>query len=170
MKKVIFLDFDGSLNTEKYQAELLAEKKRSFDQYGPIFDPEAVCNLRRIIESVPDAAIVISSSWKLEGLQRMRDMWRYRNLPGSVYDITPDYMSPEWNVDLELTDDYSILVGRGNEVRHWLKENAPDGSRYVIFDDLPDFLPEQQGHLITLNPYVGLSAEDADLAIRMLHD
>ena len=170
MKKVIFLDFDGVLNTEKYQAELHAEKTKSFDQYGPLFDPEAVCNLRRIVESAPDAAIVISSSWKLEGLQKMRDMWRFRNLPGNVYDITPDYLSPEWQIDLELTDDYSILVGRGNEVRQWLKENAPEGCRYVIFDDLPDFLPEQQEHLITLNPYVGLSADDAAFAIRMLRD
>lgn len=170
MKKVIFLDFDGVLNTEKYQAKLHVDKKRSFDQYGPLFDPEAVYNLRRILESIPDAIIVISSSWKLEGLQRMRDMWRFRNLPGSVYDVTPDYMSPEWQIDPELADDYSILVGRGNEVRQWLKENAPEGCRYVIFDDLPDFLPEQNGHLITTSPYIGLSEDDANLAIRMFRD
>lgn len=168
MNKVIFLDFDGVLNTEKYQAGLRAEGKKGYDQYGPLFDPEAVGNLGRILDAVPDAVVVISSSWKLEGLPRMKDMWRFRKMPGSVYDITPDYLSPEWQIDLDAVEDFSILVGRGNEVRQWLKDNMPEECRYVIFDDLPDYLPDQRVHLITTDPRIGISKEDADHAIKVL--
>ena len=168
MNKVIFLDFDGVLNTEKYQAGLRAEGKKGYDKYGPLFDPDAVGNLRRILDAVLDAPVVISSSWKMEGLSRMKDMWQFRKMPGSVHDITPDYLPQDWHIDLDTVDDFSILVGRGNEVRQWLKENMPDGCRYVIFDDLPDYLPDQRGHLITTDPRIGISKEDADHAIKVL--
>lgn len=168
MDKVIFLDFDGVLNTERYQAELRGRQESTTDTYGPVFDPDAVRNLQKILEAVPDARIVIESSWKFEGLQRMKHMWKDRNLPRNIFDITPDYFSGSLNVDLESFDDFRMLVGKGNEIRQWLCENEPEGCNYVILDDMPDFLPEQNAYVILTDPYVGLTAENADQAIRIL--
>lgn len=168
MAKVIFLDFDGVLNTERYQAELRSRRRSTVDTYGPMFDPKAVQNLQKILDAVPDARTVIESSWKLEGLQWIKDMWSSRKLPGNICDITPDYFFDLTNVDLESIEDLRKLAGKGNEIRQWLAENEPEGCCYVILDDMPDFLPEQDEHVILTNPVTGLTAENADQAIRIL--
>lgn len=168
MDRIIFLDFDGVLNTEKYQTELRGRRRSTVDTYGPKFDPEAVLNLQKILHEVPDAKIVIESSWKLEGLQWIKDMWVSRELPGSIYDITPDYLYGPVNINLETIDDFRMLVGKGNEIRQWLFENEPTGCNYVILDDVPDFLPEQEEHVILTNPTTGLTDQNAAEAIRIL--
>lgn len=63
MKKIIFLDFDGVLNTEYNQNLLMYHGKSWKDKYGAFFDPETVAELKRIVEET-NADIVIESSWK----------------------------------------------------------------------------------------------------------
>ena len=58
MKKIIFLDFDGVLNTEHYQNYLMYERTPWQDKHGALFDPEAVQQLKRIVD-VTKADIVI---------------------------------------------------------------------------------------------------------------
>jgi ATP-dependent Clp protease ATP-binding subunit ClpX len=69
--KYIFLDFDGVLNTEKHQEFLRSYNQKTFDSYGPLFDPSAVECLSSIVTNVSDARIVIISSWKFEGLDKI---------------------------------------------------------------------------------------------------
>ena len=88
MKKIIFLDFDGVLNTEYNQNLLMYHGKSWKDKYGAFFDPETVAELKRIIEET-NADIVIESSWKYLGLEAMQQMWSDRNMPGKVIDVTP---------------------------------------------------------------------------------
>lgn len=45
MKKIIFLDFDGVLNTEYNQNLLMYHGKSWEDKYGAFFDPETVAEL-----------------------------------------------------------------------------------------------------------------------------
>lgn len=66
MKKIIFLDFDGVLNTEHNQNMLVYHGKAWKDKHGAFFDPEAVAQLERIIVET-GADIVIESSWKYLG-------------------------------------------------------------------------------------------------------
>lgn len=169
MKKVIFIDFDGVLNTEKYLAALRQGGWKWYDEYGPLFDPEAVGNLKKVMDAVPDAIIVINSSWKLEGLERMHQLWESRNLPGKIHSITPDYVPDLLNIDLDNYDDIALFAGKGNEVGQWIDKYAPKGCAYVIFDDVPDFLPEQEEHLVCTDPRVGITAEDAEKAIHILN-
>lgn len=42
---IIFLDFDGVLNTEQYQARLAVDGKSTKDAWGHLFDPLAVDSL-----------------------------------------------------------------------------------------------------------------------------
>lgn len=168
MKKVLFLDFDGVLNTENYQAELRAAGKSGWDDFGQLFDPVAVENLKMILDAVPNVLLVINSSWKLEGLNLMKALWKARELPGSIHSITPDYVPDLLSIDLESYENIALLAGKGNEVKQWLSNNAPEGCAYVIFDDVPDFLPEQEEHLIRVNPITGITMEDAMKAISLL--
>lgn len=51
MKKIIFLDFDGVLNTEHYQNYLMYQRLPWQDKHGAFFDPETVRQLKRIVDA-----------------------------------------------------------------------------------------------------------------------
>ena len=70
--KIIFLDFDGVLNTEYHQRQLQFEGKIWQDKHGASFDPEAVKQLQAIVDKT-HADIVIESSWKYLGLETMQE-------------------------------------------------------------------------------------------------
>lgn len=112
--KIIFLDIDGVLNVTGQHGR---------DEYGSNFHPHLVDNLRLIIGAT-GAKVVISSTWRMSGLQEMQIMWEMRDLPGEVIDVTPVFNTP-----------------RGEEIEFWLQHNQVDA--YVILDDDSDMLPEQ---------------------------
>lgn len=72
LSKIIFLDFDGVLNTEYHQRQLQFEGKIWQDRHGASFDPEAVKQLQAIVDKT-HADIVIESSWKYLGLEAMQE-------------------------------------------------------------------------------------------------
>lgn len=130
--KIIFLDIDGVLNTE-YNLK---------DKFGHIFKQEYVQNLADIIKET-GAKIVISSTWKDYGLERMHNLWLERELPGEVIDITPDCIDVVESTNIEFYDE----VKRGDEIKLWLTRNK-EVTNYVIIDDIDDFLPEQKDYFV----------------------
>lgn len=164
MRKYIFLDFDGVLNTENYIKALREQGHPMSDKYGFYFDPTAVTNLAVIIEKTK-AEIVISSSWKTDGLDRMKKMWIERNLPGKVIDITPSDFGME-EIDFSNPDDF---VGRGREIQRWIQQNGSAKDRYVILDDLDDMLQSQYPFFIQTDPRIGITEIDAKKAIDILN-
>jgi hypothetical protein len=130
--KVIFLDIDGVLNV----------MFPGRDNYGRLFHPEFVDNLKKIIDET-EAKIVMSSTWRFAGLEKMKQMWIDRNLPGELIDITIDCV--------QLVDDgraeFYDLVERGHEIQQWLDEH-PEVENYVILDDDNDFLTSQRGNFV----------------------
>lgn len=148
---VIFLDFDGVLNTEQFQAQLATEGKVNKDAWGPLFDPRAVDNLRKIIEAT-DAGIVVSSSWRyIHRLGSLRMMWELRELPGEIIDILPCGAQ---------------YISRGEDIDCWLESHGHP--QYVIIDDLDDFTVSQHHYFVETNPIVGISTTDAETAISIL--
>lgn len=171
MNKYVFLDFDGVLNTEKYQTQLRLEGKYGWDKYGQLFDPEAVGNLKMILDSIPDCWIIIESSWKAEGLKRMKQMWKDRGLPGAVYDITPDYLIDEFlTIDLSSPDNIRQIesLGKGKEISEWIRQNEVNDFNYVILDDVAEFSGEHSDHSIQIDPIVGITEQNANDAISIL--
>ena len=164
----IFLDFDGVLNTEAWQRHCRVRGLPCEDGFGPVFDPLAVENLSLILSAVPGARIVITSSWRWEGLETMRELWTRRGLPGTVLDIAPDFIPHFDDGDFEKILQGELPVGRGADIRAWLDANATEGAPYVILDDLPDFFPEQLPHYVRTDPGEGLSVGDAMKAIAIL--
>ena len=53
--KILFLDFDGVLNSEKYV--------KNSNEFGVVIDPERMILLKQIIDST-GAKIVLTSSWR----------------------------------------------------------------------------------------------------------
>ena len=153
MRKIIFLDFDGVLNTEYYQGLLQFQGKQWQDEHGAFFDPRAVRQLKRVIDTT-GADIVVESSWKYLGLEAMQELWRVRNLPGRVIDITPS-----------LTNNKN----KGEGIAAWLSEYAMPDARYVIIDDEYVVLDSQIPYLIWTNPYEGLTEDHADRAMLILN-
>ena len=77
MSKIIFLDIDGVLNTERQHDRCVEAGLAYVDNFGYAFDPVSVANLKRIVDET-GADIVISSSWKFWGLSTMQKLWASR--------------------------------------------------------------------------------------------
>lgn len=165
MKRVIFLDFDGVLNTGNYTKKLIADGKPYRDEFGELFDPEAIHNLQIVLEAVPDALLVITSSWKdVFAPAAIRRLWKERCFPGKIHSMTRMCMPAFLNEDNEPT----MALIKGPEVEQWIEEHEMKGCSYVIFDDVEDFLPKHKKHLVKINPNTGITAKDAKRAIKLL--
>ena len=157
MDKFIFLDIDGVLNTANYQLWRQFWGKEICDDNGHLFAPSAVRNLERLIRYT-GAKIVLSSRWRLDGLEVIRRMWKDRQMPEEIYDVTP-YVSAR---------DYPKYT-RGIEVKIWMEENDYLGCPYVIIDDIDDFLEEQDARVILTNYKRGLTCFGLIKAIWLLN-
>lgn len=168
MKKVLFLDLDGVLNTERNVRALQNEGKPVTDEYGYLFDEAAVNNLALIIKQT-GARIIISSSWKFLGLDKLQSMWEKRKLAGKIVGMTPNKSSDDFllDVDLEKSDDIYLMC-KGQEIKEWLAGNADANIRYAILDDEQCVLEEQKAHFVQVDSRTGITEENAVDVIRML--
>ncbi|MDE6721513.1 MAG: hypothetical protein K2J84_05125 [Bacteroidaceae bacterium] len=153
--KIIFLDFDGVMNTAYYNHVLSKKGLSGNDSFGTAFDPNCIRNLKKITDET-NADIVISSSWKhFMTYKDFCDMWKYRGLPGFVTDVTP---TP------------AVRRNRGDEIDAWLNECDVE-CQYVIIDDLDgnNFNEHQLPRLLVVNPYNGIDEDIAERAIVLLN-
>lgn len=167
MSKILFLDIDGVLNTERQHDYCVERGIAPVDGFGYAFDPEAVANLARIVEQT-GADIVISSSWKCWGLSTMQRMWANRGLPGKIIDITPNSASDEMLLSVDL--DMMLPAVKGSEIKEWLATSGSQVTCYAILDDQFDMLPEQQPNFVQTDPRVGITEDDASSVIAILTD
>jgi len=93
MRKVIFLDFDGVIQIGKHDNPWKGRKVEGInynncDEYGFFFDKNCVTYLKDLIDAT-QAKIVISSSWRYEGEERMFELWNDRSMPGELLGVIP---------------------------------------------------------------------------------
>ena len=151
MEKYIFLDFDGVLNTPKGK-----------------FDQKAIGKLRRLLERC-DAKVIISSTWRLQGVEYIRQLWKEYHLPGEVTDLTPSCNSITF-CSADGTKEWQCLhETKGLEIAEWLRLNAKEPYRYVILDDEEDILFNQREHLVKVDGSKGLNKADVRVAIQILN-
>lgn len=173
MEKYIFLDFDGVMTSGKNYDALVSAGKPVRDEYGDLFDPEAVNNLQMILDAT-DADIVVSSNWNVLGLGTMKALWKQRGLPGKITGVAVEGSLEDFDLaSMDIDANIDFLMGqnlRGKAISGWLSRNAKSKDcPYVILDDLDAFTKEQQPHFVKVNPTVGLSIEDAVKAIEILN-
>jgi hypothetical protein len=158
--KVIFLDFDGVLNHEKFYSNRFS-KRYDLDYvevphpYSEI-DPECVSNLNYIIEHT-GAVVVLSTSWRHSGIEYCVDILQNTGFNGIVIDRTPDFWE-SWSV-------------RGNEIQHWIDTNkSKEGvESYVILDDDSDMLLSQKNNFVRVDFRYGLTKDLSEKAISILN-
>ena len=161
--KILFLDFDGVLNTLRWREH--EGKNAIIDRFGYSFDPESVANLAKIV-CHQDVGVVISSSWKCLGLDEMRSLWKERKMPGDLIDITPSETRRE-GISQTTPDEIRLLTSKGHEIDMWLSIHD-NISQYAIVDDENCMLSEQQGHFMRISPIIGLTDEDVKKIMRIL--
>lgn len=166
--KIIFLDFDGVLNTLDYQLELQNANKSCEDNFGSLFSPVAMDNLYRIVRAT-GAKIVVISSWKeIYGLEGLRQMWQERGYKGEIDDVTRNVVSDEWllNADLSMLDNFNFPHPKSLDISDYLKTH--NVSNFVIIDDEPVASDEQKSHLFQTSFQKGLTKAMADNVIAYL--
>ena len=147
--KIIFLDLDG----------VLAPIPRPF--HNDQFNPSCVLAFESIFESVPDAQIVISSTWRIaQTIKQLRKtMGRYGlSCSARIIGKTVDYTE---------TGEFLYLT-RGQEISMWLMENTEIES-YVIVDDDTDISPHQSRWVQPVHE-LGIQEEDAENCVRILRE
>lgn len=154
--RIIFLDIDGVLASFDYLRIISHLKEKNPDRYGYAFDLRCVKNLQWILNECPDVKIVISSSWKSMKINKLLDMWKIRDLPGEIIDITPDLLRTK------------IESSRGDEIQEWLSKHSEVKS-YVIIDDDSDMLLHQMDRFVKTDPIIGLTVKDSEKAIKILN-
>ena len=153
--KYLFLDFDGVLNPIHYENMMWKMWKtsdgliKSKDEYGMIFFDQSITHLRYIIEQT-NCEIVISSTWRIQGILAMQEMWLSRNMPGKIIGVTP------------------LLDTRGEEIQHYLNNELGNTKEYAILDDR--VILGHKDHFVKTNGYYGLTREDAEQVIKILNN
>lgn len=139
----IFLDIDGVLNTEN-NIVLLKELGEGIidDICFAKFDDRCVKYLDLIIKKT-NAKIIISSTWRKLGLDEMINIWKHKNLPGEIYDLTFSNDTSKKDEQREILSQWKDEgICRGHEIEAYLKTH-PEITNYVILDDDTDMLPHQ---------------------------
>jgi hypothetical protein len=160
--KIIFLDIDGVLNCEeayragecKY-ADWTWEDGRP-DQY------QRFCSwskqlLNQLID-VTGAKIVISSTWRMSGIDFMRKVWEYEEMHGEIIGITPHLRSTELDIPRGMEIKYYLEKDLGFKHINWdhnIQKEYMEKSgieNYIIIDDDSDMLYGQRHHFVHVLP------------------
>lgn len=173
LKRYLFLDIDGVLNTYSYSNYLSEKGEQESDEFGAIFDPNAVKNLSTIVNNVPDIKIIISSTWRMNGIKWMNELWKKRKMPGYIYGFTPvlEYVRFQDVVNREYSQSVIPTGTRGLEISEWLRLNTSGNQleyKFAILDDSDDFPIEYKNHLIMTDYNSGITKEDVVKALEIL--
>ncbi len=150
--KIIFLDFDGVLNSEKYV--------NSCKHYGVIIDPAKMKLIKKLVDRT-GAEIVLTTSW--------RDHWSPLSDECDETGRRINEIFGEYGLRiLDKTPDMNFR--REREIEAWLGMH-PNVKSYVVFDDM--FLDEigfLNGHFVkTCNTCDGLEEHDIVKAAKILN-
>ena len=181
--KVLFLDFDGVLNTYSYRNDAFSNRHKSLAALGSepiddemerlklfyaLIDPQKVGLVNEIL-SRTGAVVVISSSWRhvwplediVKGLGR-------RGFRGTIIDKTPTLIGP-----------------RGDEIIAWVRGSGPlRGVRlavpggvisqrgvqsFAVLDDMASAGYGIGNRFVHTNGSRGITREDVERAVRRLN-
>lgn len=141
--RIVFLDFDGVLNSEQSVRKLGTRYR---------FARASIDALNTILQET-DSLAVITSKW--------REIWTLREIAGF---LERDGMLPS-----RVVGKTPILEKeRGFEIDAWLRSAPFSVASYVILDDRND-MTIHQSRLIQINPEIELDELQARRAIELLH-
>ena len=139
--RVVFLDYDGVVNTPMWNAEG-THCSYGFPKQGKVNNFQAVQWLSEACQKF-GYDIVVTSTWRLD------DNYKECLINGGL------------RKDIEVLGRTPRFSGqpRGTEIKAYLDEH-PEIQYYVIVDDEADMLPEQMGHFIMTNGDTGFNLSE----------
>src|SRR5579875_2015565 len=152
--RVIFLDFDGVLNSLQF----VNYYRRYNGRYPDIqkqFCKVACANLQLLLDEIPDAKIVVSSRWRIR-----KDPQDLKSLLHSMAGVDPARV-------IDRTTNFGGRP-RGHEIADWLEKHSEVKS-FVILDDDSDMDPVMD-YLIQTSALNGLTMKDAQMARDILRN
>ncbi len=176
--RVIFLDVDGVLNSERYALEL-EEKHKALGHAEPASPKrETTCDCFKLYHQIDRAAvkrlnvivratgakIVVSSTWrKLFDRDELQRILREHGMRAEIVGETP-----EGHKEPGLPEMYGnpARMERGYEIDYWLKQH-PEVTGFVILDDGSD-MAMHADRLVQTDCDDGLCDEHVEYAIRVL--
>jgi hypothetical protein len=129
--KIVFLDFDGVLNSHVFLTESVRDREGEWDgNEHKMLDPKAVSRVNAVLERT-GARVVISSSWRHGWpIERLKEILTAAGFVGEVIDYTPRYGKD-----------------RGHEIDEWLQDHDEGHDPFVILDDDSD-MSHMTKHLV----------------------
>jgi hypothetical protein len=113
-------------------------------------DPKCVAALNRILRET-GAQIVLSSTWRMDGMEFCGSRFTEWGVIVPIFDVTPEL----------------VQRGRGREIEAWLNGYAGEVEAFVILDDTGKMEPYLD-RLVLVDERSGLTEADADRAIAIL--
>lgn len=161
--RIVFLDIDGVLNSQDAYKAGECKYVEWINDRGEKDHHQSFCSwskeyLNKLIEET-EAKIVISSTWRMRGLDYMRKIWEIEEMKGEIIGVTPSFRG----------DISGYNIPRGCEIEKWLEDRRfshinwdPDLQEkymiesgienYIIIDDDSDMLYGQRNHFIHVLP------------------
>ena len=163
MRKILFLDIDGVLNSnfwnEMHQREI---------SDGSLVDEEKIKLLAELIKDT-DAEIILHSGWRFwydsdmrplrKESQNLSDLLAKEGL--KITGVTPDLTTEE----IRQTRKFSLV--KAEEILLWVKLHG-DVEHWVVLDDLNLHNDIVEAHQVRTDQAVGLTLENVQLAKRIL--
>jgi hypothetical protein len=143
--KVVFLDIDGVLNSQRTCIAFGGFPHETTGFHREMFDEVAVSLIRGIVNTA-QAKIVLSSSWRISN--PFKDVGVNLRLP--IIDATPSLTGP-----------------RGAEIAVWLAAH-PEVEQYAIVDDDDDMLDGQLSRFVHTSGMDGFTWQNASQLAELL--
>lgn len=166
MKKIIFLDIDGVLNSRVYtkseaflkETEGVSDAELMLIRHDLHIDPLAVALLDELIEK-SGADVVLSSTWRQKySPEAITELMATRGFKHKVVDKTPALFGKF----------SSSRIPRGKEINAYLRSLPEWPEAFVILDDNDDML-NLKDHLVLTSKRTGITSADVDRALKILN-
>jgi hypothetical protein len=160
--KIIFLDIDGVLNCEDaYRAGHCQYVEWTWED-GRKDNHQRFCAwskglLNRLIRET-GAKIVISSTWRMSGLEFMKKVWEMEGMEGEIIGITPSIRTEGLRIPRGVEIDYFLENDLGFRHINWDEQiqreymEKSGVENYIIIDDDSDMLYGQRNHFVHVLP------------------
>ena len=148
--KIIFLDVDGVLNSQRKLIEVYEQTHKPHSGYAYPFDEKCLDNLRELVETT-NSKIVISSTWRKDEEGRTILLSKLK----------------EYGLDDKVIGYIPILgCKRGEEIEAFINSLNRE-INFIILDDDND-MGKYEEYLIKTNNRFGLTKDDMNKAVKKL--